>query len=115
MEELDGIINVLREKVWAQAMLFARDITNKPAMTSTEGENSSYGVCFGTAPTPEILRPFGRVEYAQRNVREHKMAPKGEKYLFTRIARSFLSGTVSAIHEDKKNLGNADRAGGRQP
>ena len=37
MEELDDVINVPREKLWAQAMLFACDVTNKSATTSTDG------------------------------------------------------------------------------
>ena len=35
MEELDDVINVPREKLWAQAMLFACDVTNKSVTTST--------------------------------------------------------------------------------
>ena len=37
MEELDDVINVPREKLWAQAMLFACDATNKSVTTSTDG------------------------------------------------------------------------------
>ena len=33
MEELDDVINVPREKVWAQSMLFACDVTNKSVTT----------------------------------------------------------------------------------
>ena len=42
MEELDDVINVPREKLWAQAMLFACDVTNKPVTTSTDGGKSPY-------------------------------------------------------------------------
>ena len=53
MEELDDVINVLLEKLWAQAMLFACDITNKSVTTSTDGCKSmvwkiSYGRSFAT-------------------------------------------------------------------
>ena len=37
MEELDGVINVPREKLWAQAMLFACDVINESVTTSTGG------------------------------------------------------------------------------
>ena len=37
MEELDNVINVPREKLWAPAMLFACDVTNKSITTSTDG------------------------------------------------------------------------------
>ena len=40
MEELDDVINVPREKLWAQAMLFACDVTNKSVTTSTDGGKS---------------------------------------------------------------------------
>ena len=37
MAELDDVNNVPREKLWAQAMLFACDVTNKSVPTSTDG------------------------------------------------------------------------------
>ena len=37
MEELDDVINVPQEKQWAQAMLFAGDVTNRSGTTSTDG------------------------------------------------------------------------------
>ena len=42
MEGLDDVINVLREKLWAQAMFFACDVTNKSVPTSTDGGKSPY-------------------------------------------------------------------------
>ena len=82
MEELVGVINVPREKLWAQAMLFACDVTNKSVTTSTGGGKSPYELWFGTFPTADHVRPFGAVGYARQKVREHKMAPKGEKCAF---------------------------------
>ena len=35
--------------------------------------------------------------YAQRSVREHKMAPKGEKCVLMGIPRNFPTGTVSVL------------------
>ena len=52
---------------------------------------------FGKFPTADHLRPFGAVGYARRNVREHKMAPKGEKCVFMGIPRNFPTGTVSVL------------------
>ena len=97
MEELDDVINVPREKLWAQAMLFACDVTNKSVITSTDGGKSPYELWFGKFPTADHLRPFGAVGYARRSVREHKMAPKGEKCVFMRIPRNFPTGTVSML------------------
>ena len=37
VEELDGVINISRDKLWAQAMLFACAVTNQSVTTSTEG------------------------------------------------------------------------------
>ena len=79
MKELDDVIKVQREKLRARAMLFARDVTNKPVTTSTDGGKSPYELWFGKFPTADHLRPFGAVGYARRSVREHEMAPKGEK------------------------------------
>ena len=54
MEELDDVINAPREKLWAQAMLFACDVTNKPVTTSTDGGKSPYELWFGKFPTADI-------------------------------------------------------------
>ena len=64
MEELDNVINVLQEELWAQAMLFTCDVTNTSATTSTEGGKSPSELWFGTAPTSNHLRPFGAEGYA---------------------------------------------------
>ena len=55
MEELDDVINVPREKLWAQAMLFACDVTNKSVTTSTDGCKSSYELWFGKFSTVDHL------------------------------------------------------------
>ena len=54
MEELDGVINVPREKLWAQAMLFACDVPNKSVTTSTDGGKSPYELSFGNSLLPII-------------------------------------------------------------
>ena len=97
MEELDDVINVPREKLLAQAMLFACDVTNKSVTTSTDRGKSPYELWFGNFPTADHLRPFRAVGYARRSVREHEMAPKGEKCVFMEIPRNFLTGTVSVL------------------
>ena len=97
MEELDDVINVPREKLWAQAMLFACDVINKSVTTSTDGGKSPYELWFRKFPPADHLRPFGAVGYARRSVREHKMAPKGEKYVFMGIPRNFPTGKVSVL------------------
>ena len=96
MEELDDVINVSRDKLWTQAMLFACDVTNKSVTTSTDGGKSPYELWFGKFPTADDLRPFGAVGYARRSVREHKMAPKEEKCVFVGIPRNFPTDTVKA-------------------
>ena len=76
MEELDDVINVPQEKLWAQAVLFACDVTNKSVATSTDGGKSPYELWFEKFPTADHLRPFGAGGYARQKVRQHKMAPK---------------------------------------
>ncbi|CAM9397304.1 unnamed protein product, partial [Ascophyllum nodosum] len=104
MEELDDVINVPREKLWAQAMLFACDVTNKSVTTSTNEGKSPYELWFGKSPTAYHLRPFGTVGYARQSVREHKMAPKGEKCVFMGIPRNFPTGTVSVLLVRSRNI-----------
>ena len=97
MEELDDVINVPRERLWAQAMLLACDVFKTSVTTSTDGGRSPYELWIGNFPTTDHVRPFGAVGYARRNVREHKMAPKGEKCVFMRIPRNFPTGTGSVL------------------
>ena len=104
MEELDDVINVPREKLWAHAMRFACDVTNKSVTTSTDGGMSPYELWFGKFPTADHLRPFGRVGYARQSVRQHKMAPKGEKCVFMGIPRNFPTGTVSVLLIRTRNI-----------
>ena len=104
MEELDDVINVPREKLWAQAMLFACDVTNKSVTTLTDGGKSPYELWFGKFSTADHLRPFGAVGYARQSVREHKMAPKGEKCVFMGIPRNFPTGTVSVLLVRTRNI-----------
>ena len=104
MEELDDVINLPREKVWAQAMLFACDVTNKSVTTSTDRSKSPYELWFGKLPTADHLRPFGAVGYARPRVREHKMAPKGEKWVFMGITHNFPTDTVSVLLVRTRNI-----------
>ena len=104
MQGLDDVINVPREKLWAQAVLFACDVTNKSVTTSTDGGKSPYELWFGKLPTADHLRPFGAVGYARQRVREHKMAPKGEKRVFMGILRNFPTGTVRVLLVRTRNI-----------
>ena len=97
MEELDDVMNVPREKLWAQAMLFACDVTNKSITSSTDEGKSPYELWFGKFPTADHLRPFGAVGSARQSVRKHKMTPKGEKCAFMGIPRDFPTDTVSVL------------------
>ena len=97
MEELDAVINVPREKLWTQAMLFACDVTNKSGTTSTHGDKSPYELWFGKFLAVDHLRRFGAVGYARRGGRDHKMAPNREKCVFIGISRNFPTGTESVL------------------
>ena len=103
MEELDHI-DVPREKLWAQAMLFACDTTNKSVTTSTVEGKSPCELWFGKAPIPDHLRQVWLVGYARRSVRKHKMAPRGEKCAFMGIPRNFLSGTFGVLLVKTRNI-----------
>ena len=97
MEKLDDVINVPREKLWAQAMFFAWYVTNKSVTMSTDWGKSPYELWFEKFPTADHVRPFGAVGYARRSVRVHKIAPKGDKCVFMGIPRNFSTGTVSVL------------------
>ena len=64
----------------------------------------------GTASTPEILRPFGEVEYARRNVSEHKrqdgrnMDPQESCGEFVKTRKSLEKQAVQGV-------GGLDKAG----
>ena len=104
MEELYDVINVPGEKLWAQAMLFACHVTNKSVTTLTDGGKSPYELWFGKFSTADYFRSFGAVGYARQSVREHKMAPKGEKCVFMGIPRNFPTGTVSELLVSTRNI-----------
>ena len=104
MEELDSVINVPRKKLWAQAIIFACDVTNKSVTTSTDGGKMPYELWFRIFPTADHLQPFGAVGHARQNVREHKMAPKGENIVFMGIPRNFPTGTVSVLLVRTRNI-----------
>ena len=104
IKKLDDVINVPREKLWAQEMLFACNVTNKSVTTSIDGGKSPYDLWFGEFPTADYLRPFGAVGYARQRVRGHKMAPKREKCVFMEIPRNFPTGTVSILLVRTRNI-----------
>ena len=82
-------------------MLFACNVTNKSVTTSTDGGKSPYELWFGKFRIADHLRPFGAV---RQSVREHKMAPKGEKCAFMGIPRNFPTGTVSVLLVRTRNI-----------
>ena len=85
-------------------MIFACDVTNKSVTTSTDGGKSPYELWFGKFPTAHHLRPFGAMGYTRQKLREHKMAPKGEKCVFMGIPRNFPTGTVSVLPVRTRNI-----------
>ena len=85
-------------------MLFACDVINKSATTSTEGGKLLYELWVGTTLTLGHLQAFGVVGYLRRSVHEHNMAPKGEKCVFVKIPRNFHSGTVSVVIVKTRNI-----------
>ena len=105
MEEVDDVIDVPRETLWAQAMLFACDVTNKFVTTSKEREKTPYESWFGTTSTSEYFRPFGAVGYARRRVRKHyKMATKRKKCVLMGIPGHVLGNTVSILRVKQKYI-----------
>ena len=92
------------EILWAQAMLFTSDVTNKSGTTSREEGKSPCKLWFGSSPTPDHLRPFGVIGCARRSLREHEMAQRGEKCVYLGIPRNFRSDTVSVLLVTTRNI-----------
>ena len=104
MEELDDVINVPREKVWAEAMLFACDVTNKSVTTSTDGGKCrrNYGLENSLLPIIcDRLERWDTRDGACVNIRGRQKERNAYSWEFP---ANFPIGTVSVILVRTRNI-----------
>ena len=82
MEELDDTINMPRQNMRAQEILFVCDVTNKSVTTSTKKGKLAYKLWFGTSHI--LATVWGGKICATERARTQDGAKRG-KYAFTRI------------------------------
>ena len=82
------------DKLWAEAMSFACDMTNMSATTSLEKGVSPYEMWYGRKPVLQHLQPFGTVGYMRQPKRAHKLEPCGVQCIMVGIADNHPSDTV---------------------
>ena len=76
---LRGMITDKSDCLWAEAMNYACEMSNRCTTTSLNPGVSPYELWVGHRPTFDHLIPFGTVGYLRRPKPEHKLAPRGVK------------------------------------
>ena len=89
------MVNV--QKLWAEAMSFATDISSRNMTTSIAGGGMPYGLWYGNPITVKCLQPFGTTRYMRKTTPEHKMAPREENCIMMGSAHNDPNGTVREL------------------
>ncbi|CAN0458898.1 unnamed protein product, partial [Ascophyllum nodosum] len=76
LQEMTGAAS---DRLWAEALNHACDMSNMCVTSSLEGGTSPYEKWYGRKPSLQHLQPFGTVSYTQKGKRAHKLAPIGEQ------------------------------------
>ncbi|CAN0153885.1 unnamed protein product [Ascophyllum nodosum] len=66
------------DRLWAEALNYACDVSNMCATSSLEVGTSPYEKWYGRKPSLQHLQRFSTVGYARKGERAHKLAPRGE-------------------------------------
>ena len=85
------------DRLWAEAMNYACDMSNMCVTSSLGGDTSPYEKWYGEKPSLQHVRPFGTVGYARGGKRAHKLAPKGEKCIMLGLAHNHPRDTVKVL------------------
>lgn len=89
-EKATALIQDLKEspndRLWAEAMNYACNLTNMSRTTSNDDVISLYEEWYGTTSALDQLQPSGRIEYIHVPTRKHNLAPSGEKFTILGIA-----------------------------
>ena len=85
------------DRLWAEALNYACDMSNMCVTSSLEGGTSPYETWYGRKPSLQHLQPFGTVGYARKGKRAHKLAPRGEQCVMLGIAHNHPRDTVKIL------------------
>ncbi|CAN0103417.1 unnamed protein product [Ascophyllum nodosum] len=95
--KLEEMTVAASERLWAEALNHACDMSNMCVTSSPEGSTSPYEEWYGRKPSLQHLQSFGTVGYARKGERAHKLAPRGEQCVMLGIAHNHLRDTVKAV------------------
>ena len=76
---LHGVMEGASERLWAEAMAYACDMSNKCVTDSLDHDKTPYEMWHGRPPAFDTLLPFGTVGYRRVEKPAHKLASRGAK------------------------------------
>ena len=76
---LRGVTEDASERLWAEAMVYACDMSNKCVTDSLDHDKTPYEMWHGRPPAFDTLLPFGTVGYRRVEKPAHKLASRGAK------------------------------------
>ena len=85
------------DRLWAEALNYACDMTNMCVTSSLEGGTSPYEKWYGRKQSLQHLQPFGTVGYARKGERAHRLAPRREQCVMLGIAHIHSRNTVKVL------------------
>ena len=85
---LRGVTECTRERLWAEAMAYACDMSNKCVTDSLDRDKTLYEMRHGQPPAFDTLLPFGTVGYRRLKTPAHKLTSRGAKCLVLGTAGS---------------------------
>ena len=86
------------DRLWAEALNYACDMSNMCVASSLEGDTSPYEKWYGSKPSLQHLnQPFGPVGYARKGKGAHKLAPRGEQCVLLGNAHNHPRETVEVL------------------
>ena len=86
---LRGVTEGKSDRLWAEAMNFACQMSNRCVTSSLSGSTSPYELWFGRRPQLDNIPTFGALGYLRRFLPEHKLAPRGAKCIMLGLAEGF--------------------------
>ena len=86
---LRGMAAGKSDRLWAEAMNYACEMSNRCTTTSLNPGVSPYELWVGHRPTFDHLIPFGTIRYLRRPKPEHKLAPRGAKCIMLGIDTNY--------------------------
>ena len=85
------------DRLWAEALNYACDMSNMCVPSSLEGGTSPCEKWYGRKPSLQPFQPFGTVGHARKEKRAYKLAPRGEQCVMLDIAHNHPRDTVKVL------------------